>query len=327
MKAIVYKEYGSPDVLHIIELPRPVPADDEVLIAVYAAEVTKADCEMRSFNFSVKWFWLPLRLFVGLRRPKKQMLGGYFAGQVVDTGKDVTKLQVGDSVFGCTRMRSSAYAEYLCLPESYSIVTKPESISYEEAAAVPLGGLNALHFMRKANIKQGDKVLINGAGGSIGSFALQIAKSMGADVTVVDSHIKQTMLEGLGADEFIDYTKTDVTKQGQTYDVIFNMVPQSRYTDFIKLLNPNGRYVIGNPKFSDMLHSVFTSRLTGKQTLFAFAGEKEQELIDLREMLESGQIKAPIDKVFSMTEISAAHQRVETEQRKGIVLLSFDKKV
>lgn len=170
MKAIVYNKYGSPDVLQVKEIEKPKPKDNEVLIKVHSTEVTKADCEMRSFNFAVKWFWLPLRLFWGVFKPKKNVLGGYFSGEIEDVGKNVTKLLVGDKVFGSTQMRLGAYGEYLCLPENYTIVRNPSNINYEEAAAVPLGGLNALHFMRKANIKEGETVLINGAGGSIGIF-------------------------------------------------------------------------------------------------------------------------------------------------------------
>ena len=194
MKAIVYKKYGSADVLHLEEMAIPVPADDEIRIRVHAVEATKADCEMRSFKFAVNWFWLPLRAALGITRPKNPVLGGYFAGEVDAVGKDVVKFKPGDAVFGTTRLRFGAYAEYLCLPASYTILPKPDNMSFDEAAAVPLGGLNALHFMRRASIQSGEKVLINGAGGSIGTFAVQIAKTMGAEVTVVDSAIKLEML-------------------------------------------------------------------------------------------------------------------------------------
>jgi len=323
MKAIVYTEYGSSNVLQIKDIERPSPKDDELLIKVHSAEVTKADCEMRSFNFAVKWFWLPLRLTLGVFKPKKQILGGYFSGEIQDIGKDVSKFKKGDQVFGTTRMRFGAYGEYLCLPENYTIVKKPKNISYDEAAAVPLGGLNALHFMRKANIKEGDKVLINGAGGSIGTFGVQIAKAMGAEVTVVDSSIKEKMLIQIGADHFINYTKENITKSSKTYDVIFNMVANSRYVDFIKILNPGGRYIMGNPRLSDMLRSMLTSKFTNKTAIFAFAGEKEEELNTLKNMIEQGEIKPIVDKVYSYIHVAEAHQRVETEQRLGIVILSF----
>ena len=190
MKAIVYTKYGPPEVLEIKEIEKPVPVDDEILIRIHAVEATKADCELRSFNFAVKWFWLPLRVAMGISKPKKQVLGGYFAGEVVTVGKDVSKFKKGDHVFGTTRLLFGAYGEYVCLPGNYTIVPKPHNMSFEEAAALPLGGLNALHFMKKANIRKGEKILINGAGGSIGTFAVQIAKAMGAEVTAVDSTIK-----------------------------------------------------------------------------------------------------------------------------------------
>ncbi len=300
MKAIVYTKYGSPDVLQVKEVEKPIPKEDEVLIKVHAAEVTKADCEMRSFNFQVKWFWLPLRVALGLIMPKKQILGGYFAGEVESVGKDVSKLNKGDQVFGTTKLRLGAYGEYVCLPASYTLVPKPYNVSFEDAAAVPLGGLNALHFLRKANIQNGEKVLVNGAGGSIGTFGVQIAKAMGAEVTAVDSTIKEGMLRQIGFDHFFDYIQEDFTKSGHTYDVIFNMVANSSYSDCVKALNPQGRYLMANPRISDMLKSVLTSKFTDKTAIFVFAGEKEEELRELKEMIEEGKIKSIVDKIYSV---------------------------
>ena len=194
MKAITYANYGSPEVLQTREQEKPVPKADEVLIRVQAAEATKADVEMRRFKFAVKWFWLPLRIVFGLRKPKRQILGGYFSGEVESFGTDVTQFSTGDQVFGSAALRLGAYGEYVALPASYAIVAKPTNMSFAEAAAVPLGGFNALHFMRLAEIRPGNQVLINGAGGSIGLHCVQIAKSMGAEVTVVDSTIKENVL-------------------------------------------------------------------------------------------------------------------------------------
>ena len=297
MKAIVYTKYGAPDVLQIREIEKPEPEDDEVLIKIHSTEATKADCELRSFKFAVKWFWLPLRVAMGVTRPKKQVLGGYFSGEVETVGKDVLKFKKGDQVFGTTNLRFGTYGEYVCLPANYTIVPKPHNMSFEEAAAVPLGGLNALHFMRKANIRNGEKILVNGAGGSIGTFAVQIAKAMEAEVTAVDSTIKEEMLRRIGADHFFDYTKEDFAKSGQTFDVIFNMVARSSYSKCVNTLNPKGRYLIGNPRISDMLRSVVTSRFTDKTATFVFAGEKEEELLALKEMIESGKIRSIVDKI------------------------------
>lgn len=325
MKAIVYTDYGSPDVLHVKEVEKPTPKGDEVLIKVHAAEVTKADCEMRSFNFQVKWFWLPLRVALGLIKPKKQILGGYFSGEVESTGKDISKFKKRDQVFGTTKLRLGAYGEYVCLPASYTLALKPCNMSYEEAAAVPLGGLNALHFLRKANVQNGEKVLVNGAGGSIGTFGVQLAKAMGAEVTAVDSNIKKEMLRRIGADHFIDYTKEDFTKCGQKYDVIFSMVAKSSYTECVKALKPKGRYLMANPRISDMLRSVLTSKFTDKTAFFGFAGEKKEELFALKEMIEVGKIKSIVDKIYSFEQAAEAHRRVETEKRLGTVVISVGK--
>ena len=322
MKAIVYTQYGSPDVLQVKEVEKPTTKDNEVLIKVHAAEVTKADCELRSFHFQVKWFWLPLRLAFGLTKPKKQVLGGYFAGEVESVGKDVATFIKGDQVFGATKLRLGAYGEYICLPDSYTLVPKPHNMSFEEAAAVPLGGLNALHFLTKANIQKGEKVLINGAGGSIGTFGVQIAKAMGAEVTAVDSGIKEEMLRRIGADHFFDYTREDVTKSGQTYDVIFSMVAKVPYSEYVKILNPKGRYLMANPRIFDMLRSVLTSIFTNKTAVFAFAEEKEEELLTLKKMIEEGKIKSIVDKIYSFEQAAEAHRRVETEQRLGPVVIA-----
>jgi len=325
MKAVVYTKYGSPDVLQLKEVDKPIPRNDEVLIKVYAAEATKTDCELRSFNFQVKWFWLPLRIAMGLIKPKKQILGGYFAGEVESIGKDVSKFKKGDQIFGTTKLLMGAYGEYVCLPASYTLVSKPYNVSFEEAAAVPLGGLNALHFLRKANIRKGEKVLINGAGGSIGTFGVQIAKAMGAQVTAVDSTIKEDMLRRIGADHFFDYTKESFTKSRLTYDVIFDMVAKSSYSECVKALNPNGRYLMANPRISDMLMSVLTSKFTDKTAIFEFAREKEEELLALKKMIEDGKIQSIIDKIYPFEQAVEAHRRVETEQRLGPVVISVGK--
>jgi NADPH:quinone reductase-like Zn-dependent oxidoreductase len=323
MNAITYSNYGPPEVLQLTEVEKPVPKDDEILIRVRAAEATKSDCEMRSFKYSVKWFWLPLRVALGVRKPKRQILGGYFSGEIESLGKDVTHFSAGDQVFGAAKLRLGAYGEYVALPANFTIVAKPNNMSFAEAAAVPLGGLNALHFMRRAEIQAGEKVLINGAGGSIGAHGVQIAKSMDAEVTAVDSAIKEDMLRRIGADHFIDYTKSDFAGTGQTYDVIFDMVPGSSYTACIKALNPNGRYFSGNPRISLMLRSLFTTRFSDKTAGFAFARESREELLALKEMIEDGRIGSIVDCVFPMEQAADAHRRVETEQRLGAVVIAI----
>ncbi|MEH6580773.1 MAG: NAD(P)-dependent alcohol dehydrogenase [Halioglobus sp.] len=323
MKAIVYKRYGPPEVLQLDEVEQPIPLDDEVLIKIHAAEATKSDCEMRSFNFSVKWFWLPLRIALGITKPKREILGGYFAGEVESYGKDVTRFSKGEQVFGAAQLRLGSYGEYLCLPASYTIVPKPKNLSFAEAAAVPLGGFNALHYMRKANIKSGEKVLINGAGASIGTFAVQIAKAMGAEVTAVDSSIKEEMLRTIGADHFFDYALEDFTESGQSYDVIFNMVAHTSYSACIAALKPRGRYLMGNPRLFDMLRSMLTPVLTDKSVMFAFAQETEEELLALKTLIEEGEIKPIVDKVYPMEQVAEAHHRVEAEQRLGTIVITM----
>ncbi len=322
MKAITYTKYGSPDVLQLKEVKKPEPKEDEILIRVRAAEATKADVEMRSFRFAVKWFWLPLRIAFGVTRPRRQVLGGYFSGEVESLGKNVTRFSVGDQVFGATALRLGAYGEYVALPESFAIAPKPANMTFAEAAAVPLGGLNALHFMRLAEIQTGETVLINGAGGSIGLHAVQIARSMGAKVTAVDSAHKESLLRQMGADHFIDYRQENFATMGRTYDVVFDMVAGSSYAACISILNPRGRYLSGNPRLSTMIRSVFTTRFTDKTAKFRFAGETTSDLLTLKEMIEDGRIKSIVDKIYPMEKASDAHRRVETEERVGAVVIA-----
>jgi len=323
MRAITYSTYGSPDVLQVKDVDKPVPKADEILIRVRAVEATKADCELRSFKYSVKWFWLPLRIAFGVTKPKRQILGGYFSGEIEALGKDVKNFTVGDEIFGAAQLRLGAYAEHVALPASYTIVPKPTNMSFEEAAAVPLGGLNALHFMRLAKIEAGEKVLINGAGGSIGAHSVQIAKSLGADVTAVDSTIKEDFLLRIGADQFIDYTKEDFTASGRSYDVIFDMVPGSSYTACINALKPDGRYFSGNPRLSVMLRSVLTTRFTKKTARFAFARETKEELLELKKLIELERIVSIVDKVYPMEQAADAHRRVEAELRLGAIVIGI----
>ncbi len=322
MRAAIYTRFGGPEVLRLAEVEQPVPTGDELLIEVRAAEVTKADCEIRQFRFPVKWFWLPARFTFGWRRPKRPILGGYFAGVVVSAGKDDSRFAPGDAVFGCTQLRFGAHGEYLCLPETYTLARKPDNISFEQAAAVPLGGLNALHFMNAARLQPGERLLINGAGGSIGSFALQIAKRRGVEVTVVDRGDKAEMLRALGADHFSDYTAEDFTRGVESWDVIFDMVAAKNYPGCIRRLRPGGRYLMGNPRLSDMLRSVLTTRLSDKEVIFRFAGEKQEELEELARMLGAGEIAPAIDRVYPLDEIADAHRRVQSEARLGIVVVT-----
>jgi NADPH:quinone reductase-like Zn-dependent oxidoreductase len=322
MKAVTYNRYGPPEVLTLEEVEKPIPADHEILIKVRAVEVTKGDCEMRSFRFAVKWVLLPLRLVLGVRKPRRKILGGYFAGEIEAIGKDVTGFSIDQPIFGAAQLRLGAYAEYLALPASYTLAEKPRNMSFEQAAAVPMGGLNALHFMRRANIQAGERLLVNGAGGSIGTHAIQIAKSNGAHVTAVDNARKENLLLRLGADRFIDYTATDFLAERQRYDVIFDMVPATDFRACMKLLNPGGRYVHGNPRLSLMIGSLWTNWFSGKKAVFAFAGERKDELLALKEMIEDGKIVSIVDRILPLDQTAEAHRLVETEQRLGAIVIS-----
>jgi NADPH:quinone reductase-like Zn-dependent oxidoreductase len=324
MKAIIYETYGPPDVLRLEDVAKPEPKDDEVLIRVRAAEATKTDCELRGFKFSVKWFWAPLRIAVGVIRPRRRILGGYFSGEVAAVGKNVAQFSVGDQVFGTAGLRLGAYGEYVAVPASSAIVAKPGNMSFAEAAAAPLGGLNALHFMRLAKIEAGEKILINGAGGSIGAHAVQIAKAMGADVTAVDSSIKEEMLRRIGADHFIDYAREDFRRAGRRYDVIFDMVPRGSYGACIRMLPPGGRYLSGNPRLWTMFRSVLTTWFTDRSASFAFAGETREELLTLKEMIEKSIIGPIVDRVIPMDQAAEAHRLVEAEHRRGAIVLMID---
>lgn len=323
MNAVYYERYGPSDVLRVATLPDPRPRAGEILIRICAAEVTKSDCELRSFRLPVLWFWLPLRLALGVFRPRKRVLGNYFAGEVLETGPEVRKFQRGDRIFGCTGFKLGAHAEFLCLSEAQAIAPMPENLTYAEAASIPLGGLNALHFLRRANIQPGEKVLINGAGGSIGMFAVQLAKHMGAEVTAVDARHKESFLRALGADHFIDHQTTDFSQTGQTFDVVFSTVASSSYAKCFRILNAGGRYLIANPRFSDLVRSNFQSKAALRRSIAAFAKETREELHALKALFEAGSIRPVVDRTYSLTQCAEAHRRVETEQRLGAVVFSM----
>ena len=322
MKAITYSSYGPPAVLTLADVPAPVPRADEALIRVRAVEATKSDCEMRSLQFPVKWMRVPLRLVLGVTKPRRKILGMYFAGEVAAVGSSVRELAPGDQVFGAAGLQLGAYAEYMTLRASEAIALKPANMSFSEAAAVPLGGLNALHFMRRAAIRPGEKVLVIGAGGSIGAHAVQIAKAMGAEVTAVDAAHKRGIVR-LGADHFIDYTREDWSALGKRWDVIFDMVASSSYSACMRALSPNGRYLSGNPRLEVMVRCVLTNMLTKRSASFAFADESRAGLDALREMIERGEIASIVDTVYPLSAAATAHDRVEREQRVGAIVLSL----
>lgn len=323
MKAIVTTKYGSPDVLQFREVEKPAPKADEVLIRIHATTVTAGDCEARSFKFPIL-FWIPLRLYMGIWKPRLNILGQELAGEVEAVGKEVTQFKAGDKVFAATLMRFGAYAEYVCLPETYPLVQKPESITFHEAATIPAGGINGLHFIRKANVQADDKVLINGAGGSIGTYAVQIAKSRGAQVTVVDSRQKFDMLRSIGADHVIDYTEEDFTTNGERYDVIIDVVGSSSFSHAIRSLRQNGRYILGNPNLSKIIRGLWTSKITDKKISFELASAKKEDLIYLGSLLEDGTIRSVIDRHYLLEQTAEAHSYVDHGHKQGNIVITLD---
>ncbi len=322
MKAIVCTKYGPPEVLQLREVEKPTPRDNEVLIRVHAATVTKGDCELRSLKLPLLWK-LFLRIGFGIRAPRKKILGQELAGEIESVGETVTMFKKGDQIFANTGLHLGAYAEYDCLPEKGLIATKPSNMSYEEAAAVPVGGLHALQYLRKANIQSGQKVLINGAGGSIGTVAVQLAKYYGAEVTGVDSTGKLDMLRSIGADHAIDYTREDFTENGEKYDVIFDTVGKSSHFRGIRSLKEKGFYLLGNPELSQMIRAPWTSRKGNKRVISRMEPYRTEDLIFLRELIEDGKVRSVIDRRYPLEETAEAHRYVDTGQKRGNVAITI----
>ena len=311
--------------LQLKEIAKPTPRDNEILIRIFATTVLTADCELRSLKIPLA-LMLPIRIYLGFTRPRVSILGQELAGEVEAVGKDVTRFRMRDQVFAWTGLRLGAYAEYTCLPESSYIAIKPSNMTYEESASLAVGGLEAAHFMRRGDIRPGQKVLINGAGGSIGSYAIQIAKYYGAEVTGVDSTKKLAMLRSIGVDHVIDYTQEDFTKSGKTYDVIFDVIGRSSFTQSIKSLKPNGRYLLGNPGLSQQIQARWTSIPAGRKVITwgeRSAREFKEDINFLKELIEAGKVKTVIDRRYPMEQIAEAHSYVEQGHKKGNVVITL----
>jgi NADPH:quinone reductase-like Zn-dependent oxidoreductase len=326
MKAIIWTKYGSPDGLQLKEVEKPAPKDNEVLIRTYATTVTAGDCEMRSLKIAIL-FRLPMQIYVGLRKPERiTILGQELAGEIEAVGKDVKQFRKGDQVFAATGLGFGAYAEYKCLPEEPGmggvLVPKPANMTYEEAAAVPVGGLEAAYFLNQGELRSGQRVLINGAGGSIGTFAVQLARYFGAEVTGVDSTGKLDMLRSIGADHTIDYTQEDFTKSGQTYDVIFDVTGKSSFSRSIRSLKPNGRYLLANSGMTRIIRGRWTSMTGSRKVIVGTASLKAEGLLFLKELIEAGKIKSVIDRRYPLEQVAEAHRYVETGQKKGNVVIT-----
>ena len=301
MKAIVASQYGGPEVLQLKEIEKPTPKANEVLIKVRATTVTAADFRMRSFTVPAP-LWIPARIALGITKPRQPIFGSELAGEVEAIGKNVTRFQVGDQVFASTLTENfGGYAEYKCLPEKAMVAIKPGNISFEEAAALPIGATTALRLLRKGNIQRGQKVLIYGASGSVGTYAIQLAKYFGAEVTGVCSTANLDIVKSLGADHVIDYTKEDFSASEERYDAIFDTVAKFPKTIASKVLAPNGTYVT-------------MAQLDSKESM--------DNLVFIKELIETGKIKAVIDRCYPLEDMVEAHRYVDAGHKKGNVVIS-----
>jgi NADPH:quinone reductase-like Zn-dependent oxidoreductase len=330
MKAIIYTEYGSPDVLHLAEVAKPAPKDNEVLIRVQATPVNFGDLLARNFKsvtprkFSMPiLFWLPARLAFGFNRPKKHILGSEFAGVVEAVGSAVTLFKPGDQVFGYRGQSMGAYAEYVCMPETGALAIKPINMRYEEAAAVPYGALMALGLLRKANLQRGQKVLINGASGGIGSAAVQLAKYYGAEVTGVCGTPRLGFVKALGADKVIDYTKEDFTRDGEAYDLIVDILGKSSFSHCKKSLKPNGIYLLASFKMKHLVQMLWTKFAGSRKVICAMVSEKAGDLEFIKELIEAGKYKVIIDKDYPLDQAAEAHRYSEAGQKHGSVVMTL----
>ena len=329
MKAIIWTKYGSADGLQLQEIEKPVPKDDEILVKIHATTVTAGDSEMRRLRLPLMLSF-PMRIYAGLWKPKRiTILGQELAGEVEQTGKDVSSFKPGDPVFGTTGFKFGAYAEYICLPGAPkdaqgTITAKPKNLSYAEAAAVPTAAFEALHYMNKANVQPGQKVLVVGGGGSIGSYSIQLAKNRGAEVTAVDSSEKQDMMRTIGADHVIDYTKQDITQTGESHDVIIDVVGRKLVRSRLELLKPGGYYFLAFTTPWDILLSKRAARKANKILVIQSSEQSRDDLLTLKELIEAGKLKPIIDKHYPLEEVPAAHRYHDSGQKKGNIVITLD---
>lgn len=321
MKAIICSEYGSPDVLCLKEMAKPVPKDNEILIKVKATTVAVADVRIRAFNIPLA-VWLPARIVLGINKPRKQVLGVELAGEIESVGKDVQRFKVGDEVFAATLKDFGAYAEYKCLPEDDPIELKPFNVTLEEAAALPIGAQTALHFLEKGNIESGQKVLIYGASGSVGTYAVQLAKYFGAEVTGVCSGTNIELVKSLGADKVIDYTAADFIEKLEMYDMVFVAVDKLPFSICNKILKKQGVYLnVTNPIKSP--HQLWVDMTSKKKIIMSESvPERFRYLIRIKEFVEEGVLKPVIDQSYKFRQIVAAHKYVDTGHKKGNVVVT-----
>ncbi|MFC1915704.1 NAD(P)-dependent alcohol dehydrogenase [Chloroflexota bacterium] len=320
MKAVVSTKYGPPDVLQLKEVEKPTPKDNEVLIKVHAATVNRTDCATRK----AKPFFA--RFFTGLIRPKKTILGTEFAGEIEAAGKDVTSFKVGDKVFGFSGNDFGAHAEYMTMPGGGFLATMPANMTFEEAAPSTEGAYYAHSFIRIANIQSGQRVLINGATGAIGSAAVQLVKYFGADVTAVCNTKNVALVESLGADKVIDYTKEDFTKDDQKYDAVFDAVGKSSFNRCKPLLKSGGIYISSELGYmaQNPILSLVTPMFGNKKVMFPIPKHSDENIVLFKKLIEAGKFKGVIDRCYPLEEIVEAYRYVETGQKTGNVVITVE---
>jgi NADPH:quinone reductase-like Zn-dependent oxidoreductase len=318
MKAIVYTQYGSPQVFELKDVAKPIQREDEILIKIKATAVNSGDVRLRKADpFAV-------RLFFGLFKPKNKILGSVFSGEIESVGSDVKRFKIGDEVFGHTDMSFGTYAAYKCFPENGSIALKPINVTHHEAAVIPFGGVTALHFLKKASIQKGQKVLVFGASGAVGSAAVQLVKYFGANVTGVCSTANVALVKSLGADKVIDYTKEDFTENRETYDVIFDTVNKMSISDSLKSLKICGTLILSAAGLSETLQGAWISIANSKKikVITGMISHKAEDIKFLKTLIETGQLKPVIDRMYSLEQMAEAHAYVEKGHKKGNVVVS-----
>jgi NADPH:quinone reductase-like Zn-dependent oxidoreductase len=322
MKAAINDRYGAADILEIAEIDRPEPKDDEILVKIYAAPVTTADWRLRAAAFP-GIMALPGRLMMGLFRPKNRVLGIAFSGRVVSRGKDVTRFRLGDAVFGFSG--SAAHAEYLTVKADGPVASKPEAVDYDEAAAVPFGALSALVFLRDfAKVKPGEKILVNGASGGVGSYAVQLAKHFGAEVTGVAGTDNLDLVLSLGADRIVDYRRQDVAESAERFDVVLDTVGKLPFAKAKRVLKGNGRYVPLEFAGREMLQALWSALTGGPKIVLNVSGDSRADMQYLAGLMETGALRAVVDSRFPLDDIAAAHRRVESRHARGAVVVTMD---
>ncbi|MBL6981625.1 MAG: NAD(P)-dependent alcohol dehydrogenase [Anaerolineales bacterium] len=330
MKAIVSTKYGPPEVLELKDVEKPDPKENEILVKIQATSVNYGDLLARRFNqispgeFNMPLlFWLPAKIFFGLRTPNIKILGSEFAGEIESIGPSVTRFKPGDQVFGYLGQNMGAYAEYLCMPEDRMVAIKPANLTYEESATVPMGAIMALSLLRRVNIQPGQRVLINGASGGIGSQAVQLAKHhFGAEVTGVCATPRLEFVKSLGADQVIDYTQEDFTQNSQSYDLVFDILGRQRFSQVKQSLKPNGQLLYASFKLRHLLQMLWTSFIGSKKVICAMASENVEDLNSISEFVEAGKIKSIIDKRYPLEQAAEAHRYVEAGHKKGHVIIT-----